>query len=65
LLPQQRIMKSVGHICFYNDYEYYERDGKVYRAHVTDPIDLDTQYRNGTYECTKVVFDSLKRMFLN
>jgi hypothetical protein len=41
---------SVGHICWVGDYEWYQIDNRVYKAHRTDVIDLGTGCRQGRFE---------------
>jgi hypothetical protein len=38
---------SVGHICFVDDWEWYQANGHICRAHKTDVIDIGTGNRMG------------------
>ena len=35
------LMKSKGHILFFDVYEYFRRDGHIYKAIKFDPIQID------------------------
>ena len=57
------MQKSKGHICFYGEFEFYERDDQVYRANVSNVIDVDG-YRIGRWECSKLQFKHFKEVIL-
>ena len=42
-------MKSVGHILFAGPYEYFRREGHIYKALTSNPIQIDG-YRHGRWE---------------
>ena len=54
--------KSKGHICFSGNFEFYERGGEVFRAHVTNVLDT-SGYRHGRWECSKAHFERFKNLF--
>lgn len=65
-------MESKGHICFAKRYigemldttEFFERDGNVFRAPISDAI-MPDGYRTGRFECSKELFDRFKPMLLS
>ena len=59
--------KSPGHICFANGFEFFEREGEVYRAKITDPLCTLVQVsgrkvesRHGRWECSRPHFDRFR-----
>ena len=60
LLNQRKVdvvpEKSVGHLFFKDDYEYYEWDGHVYRAPSDNPV-MPSGRRYGRYEAPRGAFD--------
>ena len=44
------LAKSKGHEMFVGDYEYYTRDGELWKAPTSNVIDLDTGQRAGRFE---------------
>lgn len=42
-------MKSKGHILFFDAYEYFRRDGHIYKALKSNPIQIDG-HRHGRWE---------------
>lgn len=53
-LPNERRkerMKSIGHILFAGDYEYFRRDGHIYKAIKFNPVQVDG-YRLGRIAAT-------------
>ena len=49
--------KSKGHMFFTRTHEFYEDGGQVYRAWITNPVDIDG-CRVGRWECSRVHFDT-------
>jgi len=48
-----RYVKSTGHIQFSGGYEYIERDTEIYRADMSNTIDIQTGIRTGArFECS-------------
>jgi hypothetical protein len=61
--------KSPGHICFANDFEFFEREGEVYRAKITDPLcnlvqvsGKRVESRHGRWECSRPYFDRYRKV---
>lgn len=44
--------KSIGHIAFVDGFEYYERDGQIYKASISNVMDVRTSQRIGRWECS-------------
>lgn len=54
-----RDQKSVGHITFHGDFEFFEVAGEVYRAKRSDPL-LVLGRRSGRWECSRGQFDHFR-----
>jgi hypothetical protein len=54
--------KSKGHIKFFGDFEFFDRDGEVYRANINNVFDLDG-YRHGRWESSRAHFDQYESLF--
>ena len=48
--------KSKGHMFFTKTHEFYEYQGQVYRAWISNPVDIDG-CRIGRWECSKAHWD--------
>ena len=55
--------KSKGHICFSGNFEFYERGGEVFRAHLSNVLDI-WGYRHGRWECSKAHFERFKNLLI-
>lgn len=42
-------MKSKGHIFFAGSHEYFRREGNIYKALISNPVQIDG-YRHGRWE---------------
>ena len=51
--------KSSGHIAWSLDRsaEFYEVQGEVFRAPIGNAFDVDTNARNGRWECSRSMWD--------
>jgi hypothetical protein len=54
--------KSKGHIKFWGNFELYEVNGQVFRALMSNSIDING-YRHGRWECSKGHFDQFSFLF--
>lgn len=55
--------KSKGHICFNGEFEFYEKQGEVFRANKSNVIDI-YGYRIGRWECSIKQFNLFKDFIL-
>ncbi len=55
--------KSKGHICFNDNFEFYQCGNQVYRAALSNVIDIEG-YRFGRWECSVPMFNRFKDMIL-
>lgn len=54
--------ESRGHIAFTPAFEYYERDGEVYRAYVGNPLDAKGYRQGGRWECSISFLPQLRKV---
>ena len=52
-MQQMNTQKSNGHLAFLDDYEYFKLDGNVYKAPVSNVLDINVHVRVGSrFYCT-------------
>ena len=56
-------MKSKGHICFQGEFEFFARGGEVFRAKLSDVIDI-WGYRFGRWECSVAHYERFRSVIL-
>ena len=56
--------KSKGHICFNGEFEFYERNGEVYKAPINAGNVFQNGYRFGRWECSINQFNLFKDFIL-
>lgn len=60
--------KSVGHIAFWRDWEFFEFRGEVYRAKRADPLTNHRHgkqaARHGRWECSRKHFDHFRSVIM-
>lgn len=55
--------KSIGHLCFAGQFEFYTCGGSVYRAKHADPVMTDGR-RCGRRECATPLWDKFGPMLV-
>jgi len=55
--------KSKGHICFWKGFEFFERNGDVFRANTHNPIQTFGA-RHGRWECSRAHFDHYRAVIV-
>ena len=55
--------KSKGHICHNKTFEFYLRDGEVWRANLGNVLDIDG-YRHARWECSEAHFKRYEKIIV-